>query len=1270
MSFPDQSHINRVRGALWQRSGGASVMVGSGFSRNASKARPDADTPPMWRELTRTISHRLYPQGGYGNRQGGAAEVPESGSFPRLAQEYGAAFGRGELNRLLQSLVRDDDLKPEDVHGRLLRLPWRDVFTTNWDTLLERSLIFVPERKYSIVRNKDEIPLADQPRIIKLHGSFPAHFPLTCTEEDYRTYPAKFAPFVNTVQQAMMETVFCLIGFSGDDPNFLHWSGWVRDNMGASTPKIYLAGWLDLPPHRRRMLEDGNVVPIDLASHPKANKWPEHQRHDYATNWILHTLERGRPYEVTDWPAKRTWPHPPILDDLQPIMEVDPDEPKKELWYASEGESEDLPERIREIINVWAHNRSLYPGWLAAPASVRQDISSKTNDWEPCILSALPHFVLVQRLNAIRELVWRREILLDPISPELESAAQDVLQQIDCQARTIGGVSDAAIDWSAAREACRSVAVALVTVARHKFDHEAFKQRIEALNDFRSDDLDIAQRIHHERCLWAIYSMDFETLAGLLKVWPTENCDPIWMVRKAAILVETNRIDDAVELFDRALLTIREIPDDGRSVAGPSREGWALWLAWALEWMKFDWNEAEKSPYTSSLLRRWRELASMKCDARSEGREYANAMGPKNKREDAPPFDLEIRTRPGLRFSNAEYNRWVTARRAIRLSEVTGLPTSGLDILKLAADELSASEPEMAVRLILRTLNYDGDPLLKRILSRPRVAMMPADLAKTLAHLCSGIIEYALPRISASDAGERPVFWLERMRVATEVLSRLVVRLEPDRVDAIFNKALQYYRSDCVARDVWLADPVRSLLTRSWEALPEDRRPGHVLDFLSAPIVGMDNFTDIWSRYPDPGEFLQGDLLPPIRTSDTEDRWQEIVRLLVRGLHAGGEARKRASLRIAPVVFGGRLKETESSQVAQAFWSENYTGPSDLPGETSLYDWAFLLLPAPKPGLAEQRFRQKWLTSSNIAQKNAPSLADILWQVGIAISGLKVRQHPLVLSENERSYLIEVIQQWSDTSMPGHAVLFVQNQLREPIHHALDGLRSILAEIQIPKDIAEKLYEKAQSLNESGIPAFRLIAGLLKAMPNRFDELALTVRVGLVSEEVDLAKGATAGLYHWLTTSVEISSQIQSPPDDLVREIGIMIATRRKVSLGPALQIAKWVFDEGSDEQKEAIRRLALQGLDYLSEELRYDRKHDQGNDQDSIDVPLLRWRSAQLALSMAKRGFEDDPIIARWLEIVKTDPLPEVRYAKGPTSARQREDAATVNDELDSQTE
>ena len=296
MLVPDQSHINRVRDALWQRSGGgASIMVGSGFSRNALRTRPDAKALPMWGDLVEEMSHELYPQGARG---------PSASDGPlRLAQEYKTAFGQSHLHRFLRQLVRDDDFRPGDAHLRLLRLPWRDVFTTNWDTLLERARTSVAERAYSVVRNMDEIPLANRPRIVKLHGSFSAYFPLIFTEEDYRTYPTKFAPFVNTVQQAMMESVFCLIGFSGDDPNFLQWSGWVRDNLGEAAPKIYLAGWLDLSSHRRRMLEDRNVVPIDLARHPKAHEWPDHLHHDYATEWILYTLEQGSPYDVRNWPS-------------------------------------------------------------------------------------------------------------------------------------------------------------------------------------------------------------------------------------------------------------------------------------------------------------------------------------------------------------------------------------------------------------------------------------------------------------------------------------------------------------------------------------------------------------------------------------------------------------------------------------------------------------------------------------------------------------------------------------------------------------------------------------------------------------------------------------------------------------------------------------------------------------------------------------------------------------------------------------------------------
>ena len=293
----------------------------------------------------------------------------------RLAQEYQTGFGRSELHRLLEGLIRDDYFAPGEIHSRLLYLPWRDVFTTNWDTLLERASFDIAERAYRVVQDVDQLPLLSQPRIVKLHGSLPATFPLISTEEDYRTYPAKFSPFVNTVQQAMMETVFLLIGFSGDDPNFLNWSGWVRDNLGDSAPKIYLAGWLDLSPHRRRMLEDRGVVPIDLALHPKAHDWPEHQRHQYATEWLLYTLERGRPYDKTTWPSLPSQEETAIPDEFLPVDELVDDvphrQPNRKRAPDSPFSNQEPIERVRLVVDTWAHNRDLYPGVVGFPIGAR-----------------------------------------------------------------------------------------------------------------------------------------------------------------------------------------------------------------------------------------------------------------------------------------------------------------------------------------------------------------------------------------------------------------------------------------------------------------------------------------------------------------------------------------------------------------------------------------------------------------------------------------------------------------------------------------------------------------------------------------------------------------------------------------------------------------------------------------------------------------------------------------------------------------------------------
>ena len=1231
MSLPDQSHIDRVRDALWSRPGdGASVMVGGGFSRCAVKVRPDAGNAPLWYDLATEITKRLYPRHNSENQSGELRDNPTTGDFLNLAQEYKTAFGRTDLHRFLQQQIRDADFTPGAVHEQLMRLPWRDVFTTNWDTLLERTGPQVMERGYNTVVDKDQIPLANRPRIVKLHGSLPAQFPLIFTEEDYRTYPTEFAPFVNTVQQAMMETVFCLIGFSGNDPNFLHWSGWVRDNLGASAPKIYLAGWLDLSPHRRRMLEGRGVVPIDLAHHPEAHTWPEHLRHRYATEWVLHTLERGRPYDVTDWPSPRTEWNSTVPDYLQPVVEVTSGQPQREPGRETQGASADTQERVRETLKIWKHNRRMYPGWLVLPSGEeRETLILRTDAWEHLILGSLSNFDPVERLNAIRELVWRREILLQPISSEIESAAEAALLSIDCRHRTVDGVGDTKADWGEIREAWHSVALELVTAARFQFDRDLFDRRTESLEPFANDHPDVGHRLRHERCLWAAYSIDFEALEVLLRDWNVDDSDPAWMIRKAALLWESDRNDEAAELVKMALNAIRSVRDGTLSVASASREGWALWSAWSMDNRRM-------------FNKRWDELARLKCDAAFEKDLIARRLRDTGGAKETPLFDLGMRR--GTRMIISGVRPGLAAYRAVRLSEVAGLPstTVAADILKLAAIDLAVASPELAARIVLRSCTYEKDEALQSVLSRTRIALIPDGSVRQLAAECTILIEYGLPH-----------GWVERIRVAFEVLSRLVLRLDPDLTLDVFDKAMDYYanRRDRVATHVWLSAPLENLLNRSWDALPPDQRSSRVLGILSTPIVGLDGFqVQIESRHPDPGTllFMDSELLLPARTSDNEEHWQAVVRLLIRGLVAGGEARRRAATRLLSVASRDRLTEAEISQVGDALWDEKHTPENSLPENTGIYDWEFLEMPEPIPGVADRAFRRKWLSSDLVkVQDRAASLDDTLWNVGSACSSLRASGDKFEFSSEERKLIIELVTLWSRADIPSHSFSpFGQDAERRPTLRALAGLVSILSEVSIPEPVGGDLYFKVQRLTEASIPAFEPLGELVQIIPDRMGEMVSWLRSGLASDNDEMVTSALSCLVSWGKASKVTDSSVHPPPNDLFREVGLMIAARRKQALSWALQVAKLVFDEGTEENREAMSEYVLQGLVYLAEELSYAREHD-----DATDVPLLRWRCTQLAWSMSKAGLTDHPAVGHWLEIATSDPLPEVRYAVAPSN-------------------
>ncbi|MBI4752633.1 MAG: SIR2 family protein [Acidobacteria bacterium] len=287
MEFQDKIHVEHIRKEMWagREYGRVAVMVGAGFSLNAEKVRETTNSFPTWKTLVEKVYDRLYP-----NEPGKRAESVAGDGALKIASEYEQNFGRSNLERLIIESLPDRDFSPGNLHKLLMNLPWSDVFTTNYDTLLEGASRLIPDPRYDVVYTSADLPGSLKPRIVKLHGSLPSTRPFILTEEDFRTYPTKFAPFVNTVQQSMMENTFCLIGFSGADPNFQHWSGWVRDHLGKNSLKIYLCGFFEGSTSQRRALESKNIIPIDLS--PMVNKGTPN-RHAAALKWFLEYLKDG-----------------------------------------------------------------------------------------------------------------------------------------------------------------------------------------------------------------------------------------------------------------------------------------------------------------------------------------------------------------------------------------------------------------------------------------------------------------------------------------------------------------------------------------------------------------------------------------------------------------------------------------------------------------------------------------------------------------------------------------------------------------------------------------------------------------------------------------------------------------------------------------------------------------------------------------------------------------------------------------------------------------
>ena len=520
---------------------------------------------------------------------------------------------------------------------------------------------------------------------------------------------------------------------------------------------------------------------------------------------------------------------------------------------------------------------------------------------------------------------------------------------------------------------------------------------------------------------------------------------------------------------------------------------------------------------------------------------------------------------------------------------------------------------QFAIRLLLRACTGDSDKALERILTRTRIATMPTEVTGTLTESCLSALDKAV-RDKVTQTSDTQ----QRFNVAAEVLSRLAIRLEPDQAESILNKAVEYCRNAELAKS-FVDGTIRNLLMRSWEALPEERRQHRAMDLLGSDIVGLSGVEPIMERnWPDPGEIVASPDTILLRTPEKEPQWQDTIDLIARALTDNATSRRRASIRMMPMVNSNLLTEGESLKIASSLWSEQYISPNGLPEYTAMFYWQFLALPEPTPGLAQERFRRTWMStdkdvtydiqrnvqgfqiygnSSNGLNHNPGDVESRLWQTGRAMLLLQERGEELILSSTEKAHIESLLECWAedpvqDPRQRGFSRMFA-NLTKQRIQEIAMALPPVIEGVEASSALGGKIYAKMQQLTEDRIPALSLAGALVRVIPERSEDIAITLRVGMTTDDDELAASAASGIFLWLKATSDSEFPGTQPPDDLVREVGIAIASRRRTVIVPALQVATWIFQEGHESQKDSIRQLVEGGLNYLAQELRYDRSHE-----------------------------------------------------------------------------
>ena len=1001
-------YLDEIADRLW--SNNAAVMVGAGFSQNAETVGSTTGSLPNWKQLGDLFYRKLH-----GRSPG---EEERYLSLLKLAEQVEAAFGRPALDDLLQRAIPDLRYAPSKLHSELLGLPWTDVFTTNFDTLLERARATVTLRHYAVVTTKEDLLYANGPRIVKLHGSFPSP-PFVVTEEDYRRYPSDHAPFVNTVRQSLLENTLCLLGFSGDDPNFLQWIGWIRDHLGKeNTPKIYLVGVFDkLNEADRRLLDGRGIVTVDLSVFDRDP--------GAALSEFMEYL-RSRRTRALDWP---------------PASREVPPEP-----------GEISAEKIGGIVAEWRRQRDAYPGWIVVPEDRRQVLWQHTGRWLPHLWEISPEVRAMLEtpldLALAFELTWRLDRCLHPLGGNLPALLEDVAAKYgDPEFRmpeSAGWTSASVLD------AVANIRMWLLRHYREEGLQASWNEVWQAVKgDFERLLPEQRARFQLEEALQALFLFDPAEAKRLLADWQTNEHLPFWEAKRAALMAELGEPAAARPILESSLLGIRKqlglnpVAEDYTLV---SQESVAMLMLFSVErGMAMTQPDTEDRSLLGELSERWNDLTRYKCDPRREMESFtARLRHPATdggQESTTHHFDLGIVSNT---FRAGTDREQVAAYGLLRLLEDLGMPYRMENMLVVSEPvkaTLSRAGPHSPHWALVNIVRLGDAKAADHLFNREFLADLGRDEVDGYMQTYLTALERTVSMVDDPDWSEAKTF-VTLAKTLPEVFSRLCYKCSPAFRERLVDTLRAIYGSS--RRGVFAE--VGRFASRLFDSMSVQERIRAVPSLIDFPVPeGIRWFDE--RDFVNPVLFLK---LPASVQAEAIAVSEERVDELLEQLAGDAPTREWAATSLTWLHGKGKLDGRQSERLGSLLWKRVDAG--GVPVVPGLY--SFECMKPPHPVEVDPEPRVKEHLRSIVAEQVAG---------GIQVGGIQDR----VLDELRNS---AGIVKWSESEalelLAGLSGWWNRN--KHVLHRQIPGPFGFLA--AIPKHTAARIVN-ALSAVFSHVPA-------------------------------------------------------------------------------------------------------------------------------------------------------------------------------------------------------